>query len=236
MAKFTYGGLPRVIKEKGYLPGHYTRAFGPRYVDSGLWDSNSSILPEFGEFVEVNVGDDYAKEALTVVASTTAAELAIVLRDVAGFPALGGGMITGPKANVPLSLFIGTAGNKGKAVAILGEQNSTPAVGGQVYVGTGVTTTIAATALVAGTTYTILTAGTTDYTTVGAADSEVGTTFVATGVAEGTGTVTNTTEAGVVYATNIGTACISATNWKFASTKFAPTLSGKYVVEVEYVG
>ena len=236
MAKFTYGGLPRVIKEKGYLPGHYTRAFGPRYVDSGLWDSNSSILPEFGEFVEVNVGDDYAKEALTVVSATTAAELAMVLRDVAGFPALGGGMITGPKANVPLSLFIGTAGNKGKAVAILGEQGSTPAIAGQVYVGNATSAVITAGAFVVGTTYTITTAGSTDYTLIGAADSVVGTEFIATGVGAGTGTATFTSEAGTVYTTNLHSKCLSATNWKFASTKFAPTLSGKYVVEVEYVG
>lgn len=236
MAKFVYGHLPRTIKAKGYLPGVYPKAFGPRYIDVAFWDSASTITPEFGEFVELNVGDDYAKEALPVSSTTTAAELAVVVRDVAGAPSLNAGIISGPKENVPLSVFIGTAGQKGKIVAILGEQATTPAVGGQVYVGTGATTTILATALVAGTTYTILTAGTSDFTTAGAADSEVGTTFVATGVTTGTGTATNTTEAGVVYTTNIGTACLSATNWKFAGTKFAPTTSGYYVVEVEYVG
>jgi len=149
MAKFTYGSLPRIIKEKGYLPGAYPYSFGPKYVDVAFWDSASALTAEFGEFVEVNVGDDYAKEALTVTSSTTAAELAVVVRDVAGFPALGGGVISGPKENVPLSIFVGTAGNKGKVVAILGEQDTTPAVDGQVYVGTA-----ASGATVAGVVYT----------------------------------------------------------------------------------
>ena len=236
MAKFTYSSLPRTIKTKGYLPGAYPEAFGPRYIDVAFWDSASTITVEFGEFVELNVGDDYAKEALTVVAATTAAELAIVVRDVAGFPALGGGVISGPKENVPLSVFIGTSGNKGKVVAILGEQGTTPAVAGQVYVGNGESAVITAGAFVVGTTYTITTAGTTDYTLIGAADSVVGTVFVATGVGAGTGTATFTSEPGTIFTTDLHSKCLTATNWKFAGTKFAPTTSGNYVVEVEYTG
>jgi len=45
---------------------------------------------------------------------------------------------------------------------------------------------------VVSTTYTILSAGTTDFTLIGAADSNVGTTFVATGVGTGTGTAAAT--------------------------------------------
>ena len=236
MAKFVAGSLPRTLKAKGHLPGVYTYAFGPRYVDVAKWDSASALLPEFGEFVELNVGDDYAKEALTVGAATTAAELAVIVRDVAGAPALGGGIISGPKAEVPLSVFIGTAGNKGKVVAILGEQGSTPAAAGQVYVGTGESAVITAGAFVVGTTYTITTAGSTDYTLIGAADSVVGTVFIATGVGAGTGTATFTSEPGTVFTTDLHSKTLSATNWKFAATKFAPTTSGKYVVEVEYVG
>ena len=236
MAKFVYGHLPRTLKAKGHLPGAYPYSFGPKYIDVAFWDSASTITAEFGEFVEINIGDDYAKEALTVVAGTTAAELAVIVRDVAGFPALGGGLISGPKENVPLSIFIGTAGNKGKVVAILGEQGTSPAVAGQVYVGTGESATITAGAFVVGTTYTILTAGSTDYTLIGAADSVVGTVFIATGVGAGTGTATFTSEAGTVFTTDLHSKTLSATNWKFASTKYAPTTSGKYVVEVEYTG
>jgi roadblock/LC7 domain-containing protein len=184
MAKFTAGSLPRTLKRKGHLPGIYTYAFGPRYIDVAKWDSASALLPEFGEFVELNVGDDYAKEASTMVAGTTASELAVIVRDVTGAPAIGGGIISGPKAEIPLSVFIGTAGNKGKIVAILGEQDTTPAIGGAVYVGTGVSATVA----------------------------------------------------GVIYTTDVGIECITATNWQFAGLKFAPTTSGNYVVEVEYTG
>ena len=237
MAKFTYGKLPRTIKIKGHLPGAYLYAFGPRYIDVAKWDSASSLLPEFGSFVEINVGDDYAKEALDVVAATTATELAVIVRDVAGYPALGGGIVDGPKAEVPLSVFIGTSGNKGKVVAIMGEQGTTPAVAGQVYVGTGESAVITAGAFVVGTTYTITTAGSTDYTLIGAADSVVGTVFVATGVGAGTGTATFTSEPGTVYTTDLHSKTLSATNWKFASTKYAPTtISTSYVVEVEYIG
>jgi hypothetical protein len=51
-------------------------------------------------------------------------------------------------------------------------------------------TTVAATAIVAGYTYTILTVGTTNWTLVGASTNTVGVQFVATGAATGTGTAT----------------------------------------------
>lgn len=50
--------------------------------------------------------------------------------------------------------------------------------------------TLAATAIKAGGTYEIVTVGTSDFTAVGAADNNVGTEFVATGAATGTGTLT----------------------------------------------
>lgn len=237
MPKFEYGNLPRTLKAKGHLPGVYTYAFGPRYVDVAFWDSSRTDTAEFGEFVEINAGDTYANEALPVSDSTTAAELAMVVRDVAGFPALGGGILYGPKENVPLSVFIGVEGNKGRVVGILGEQGTTPAVDGQVYVGTGETSAdITAGSFVVGTPYTIKTVGTTDYTLIGATSNTVGVTFIATGVGAGTGTATFTSEPGTVYTTDLHSVTLSATNWKFAGTKFAPTTSGKYVVEVKYEG
>ena len=51
-------------------------------------------------------------------------------------------------------------------------------------------TTVNATALVTGYTYTILTVGTTNWTLVGAASNTVGVTFVASGVGTGNGTAT----------------------------------------------
>jgi len=236
MSKFVYGSLPRTIKAKGHLPGAYPYAFGPRYIDVAKWDSASALLPEFGEFVELNIGDDYAKEALTVTNTTVTAELAVIAKDVVGAPALGGGIISGPKAEVPLSVFIGTAGNKGRVVAILGEHTTTPAVGNAVYVGAGVASVVNAGNFVTATEYVITDAGNTNWTLIGSADNTVGTVFVANGAGTGNGTATVTPKAGTVFITNVGNSCITATNWQFASTKYAPTTSGNYVVEVEYTG
>ena len=185
MSVFNYGHLKRQIPLKGYLPGQITKAFGPRYIKSGFWDSASNTVTEYGLFVEVNAGDDYAYEVLPFTSATTAGECAVVVRDIAGAQTLTEGIPVGPKEHVPLSLFIGTAGQKGRIVAICGEQNTTFNVAGQVYVGTASTAN---------------------------------------------------TIAGAVYTTNVNSECVTATNWKYAGTKFAPTTSGAYVVEVEYVG
>jgi hypothetical protein len=58
--------------------------------------------------------------------------------------------------------------------------------------------TVTAGAFVVGTSYEIVTAGTTDYTLVGAASSAVGTVFTATGIGSGTGTAVVATEMLVV--------------------------------------
>lgn len=58
------------------------------------------------------------------------------------------------------------------------------------YYGAGVNTAIAAGSFVVGKRYRISTAGTTDFTLIGAANSTVGTEFVATGVGTGTGAAT----------------------------------------------
>jgi hypothetical protein len=190
MSKFNYAsGLPRVLKQKGYLPGAITRAFGPRYIGAGFLDSAQTGTLEFGEFVEVNQGDSYAYEVLPVTSATTAGELAVIVRDVVGAGS-GDGIVVGPKEHVAMSLFLGTAGQKGHIVAILGNGATTPAVAGAVYVGTGATAN---------------------------------------------------TVAGLVYASNVNSECITATNWSFASTKFAPlvdttTTNVVYAVEVKYAG
>jgi hypothetical protein len=57
--------------------------------------------------------------------------------------------------------------------------------------------TVSAGSFVVGTQYTILTAGTTSFTSIGAANNTVGTVFTATGVGSGTGTATTNTWASV---------------------------------------
>lgn len=236
MIKFVYGSLPRQLRLKGYLPGHITKAFGPRYIAAGI--ARDGVNLEFGEFVELDGQNSKGYIANVVDAATALGTEAVVVRDVVGFDATGGGIVSVPKDNVTLSLFVPTEGNKGKIVAILGNPGGgTPAVGGNVFLGTGATTTVTAGAFVVGTTYTILVPGNTDFTLIGAADSLAGTTFVATGVGVGTGTANNTTVAGAVYATNIGTACLALTTWRFASTRFLPTTNPtSFAVEVEHVG
>jgi len=105
-----------------------------------------------------------------------------------------------------------------------------------VYVGAGVASIVNAGNFVTATEYVISTPGNTNFTLVGAADNSIGTSFVANGVGTGNGAAIVTPEAGTVFITNVGNSCITATNWKFASTKYAPTTSGNYVVEVEYIG
>jgi hypothetical protein len=60
-------------------------------------------------------------------------------------------------------------------------------------------TPIAATAMVALSYYTIVTVGTTDFTLVGAADNNLGTTFKTTGAATGTGRVITGSPHGTVW-------------------------------------
>lgn len=190
MSVFNYSsGLPRVLKQKGHLPGHMTKAFGPRYIRAGFWDSARTDTAEFGLFVEVNAGDEYAYKVLPVDANTTAGELGVVVRDVVGAGSTDG-IISGPKEHVALSIFAGTSGQKGKIVAILGNGATSPAVGGAVYVGTGASVN---------------------------------------------------TISGLAYTTNVNSECITATNWSFASTKFAPLVDTTatrvvYAVEVQYAG
>lgn len=144
--KFTYGSLPRVIKEKGYLPGHITSAFGPRYIAAGILKTGTTAV-EFGEFVELESNTDKSYIVKVLDSGTTAAQLGLVVRDVVGNRYLTqedgeNNIIAYPKTNVPLSIFVPTAGNKAKVVGILAA-SQTPAVGGNVFVGKGTGSTVA---------------------------------------------------------------------------------------------
>lgn len=146
MAKFVYGALPRTIKAKGYLPGHITSAFGPRYVAAGILKAGESPV-EFGEFVELESNTSKSYIVKVVDTATTASQLGIIVRDVVGSSLLtndegDNNIVAFPKKNVPLSVFAQTSGNKGKIVAILAP-SQTPAVGGVVYVGKGTNNTVA---------------------------------------------------------------------------------------------
>ena len=75
-----------------------------------------------------------------------------------------------------------------------------------------------------GSTYTILTVGTTDFTLIGATSNTIGITFVATGIGAGTGTATNlsgtdtgvqNSSPGVTFSVTESTSIVS---WKYVTT------------------
>lgn len=146
MAKFVYGPLSRVLKAKGYLPGSITSAFGPRYVAAGILKTGTTAV-EFGEFVELESNTSKSYIVKVVDTGTTDAQLGVLVRDVVGGALLtndegDNNIIAFPKKNVPLSIFVPTAGNKAKIVGILAA-NQTPAIAGQVFVGKGTGSTVA---------------------------------------------------------------------------------------------
>jgi len=80
---------------------------------------------------------------------------------------------------------------------------------GSSYVFMGISPSVAATAMVVGTTYTITSTGTTDFTSYGAAANTPNTIFIASGAGTGTGTVTPTkfiyqNGANIVYKVRVG--------------------------------
>ena len=142
MSKFVYGSLPRQLRLVGYLPGQITSAFGPRYVAAGIVSEGSDQV-EFGEIVEIldNTAKGYVVGEIDANTDTVNT-VAVVVRDVVGRDATGGGITAIPKRNVPLSLFVASEHNLGKVVAFLGEANDVPGVGNAVYVGIGTNNTV----------------------------------------------------------------------------------------------
>jgi hypothetical protein len=73
------------------------------------------------------------------------------------------------------------------------------------------TTTVTAGSFVIGTTYTILTVGTTSFTSIGAASNTIGVVFTATGVGSGTGTAFTADYVGLLPVTSGGTGVTTST-------------------------
>jgi len=86
----------------------------------------------------------------------------------------------------------------------------------------GVTTIVTAGSFVIGTAYTIQTAGSTDFTLIGAANSTPGTVFTATGVGIGTGTASVNTSIGVISKTG-GTLANTQSGTHFTNSKIIVT-------------
>jgi len=87
------------------------------------------------------------------------------------------------------------------------------------------TTTVTAGSFVIGTTYTILTVGTTSFTSIGAASNTVGVVFTATGAGSGTGTAFTADYVGLLPASSGGTGVTSSTGSGSVVLSTSPTLT-----------
>ena len=95
--------------------------------------------------------------------------------------------------------------------------------------------TITAGSFVVGTQYTILTAGTTSFTSIGAANNTVGTVFTATGVGSGTGTATTNTwasAAGPVAAIGEGQTWQNVASSRVSGTTYTNTTGRTIAVSI----
>ena len=89
----------------------------------------------------------------------------------------------------------------------------------------GSTSTVTAGSFVVGTTYTILTVGTTSFTSIGAASNTIGVVFTATGVGSGTGTATLADYVGLLPVTAGGTGVTTSTGSGSLVLSTSPTLT-----------
>lgn len=106
----------------------------------------------------------------------------------------------------PYSGYSNTTGYNNSFIGVsAGENNTTGYYNSFIGVAAGYNSGITVTAgsFVVGVSYTIITSGTTDFTTIGAANSNPGTVFTATGVGSGTGTAASNTS----YNTFVGKSC-----------------------------
>ena len=98
------------------------------------------------------------------------------------------------------------------------------------------TTNVTAGSFVPGRTYVIVSPGTTDFTLIGAANSTIGTSFVAIGVGSGSGTALQTYLVGSTFTcANIGTALGNGTAFRVTNTTAQLVTSGAFIVTATYI-
>ena len=98
------------------------------------------------------------------------------------------------------------------------------------------TTNVTAGSFVPGRTYVIVLPGTTDFTLIGAANSTIGTSFIATGVGSGSGTALQTYLVGSTFTcANIGTALGNGTAFRITNTTAQLVTSGAFIVTATYI-
>ena len=98
------------------------------------------------------------------------------------------------------------------------------------------TTNVTAGSFVPGRTYVIVSPGTTDFTLIGAANSTIGTSFIAIGVGSGSGTALQTYLVGSTFTcANIGTALGNGTAFRVTNTTAQLVTSGAFIVTATYI-
>lgn len=98
------------------------------------------------------------------------------------------------------------------------------------------TTNVTAGSFVPGRTYVIVSPGTTDFTLIGAANSTIGTSFVALGVGSGSGTALQTYLVGSTFTcADIGTALGNGTAFRVTNTTAQLVTSGAFIVTATYI-
>lgn len=194
-------------------------------VGSGFATGAGSII---GTITSISLGGISATEIETTNITSTFKEYVLGTND-GGTVELGVNLIAGSLATLPTAgssvpiAFNVRLGTAGTAVTTLTVAPYTVASIGTTtdanWVTAGITgaTTLTAGAFVVGTIYRIVSAGTTDYTAIGAINSSVGTQFTATGVGAGTGTASNvylgrSFTGAAVTITGTGTAILNSTN------------------------
>jgi len=126
------------------------------------------------------------------------------------------------------ALTTNTIGSGNVAMGINSMQNSVTPSNNTIigfFSGQNISQSVTAGSFIVGVSYTILSAGTTDFTLIGAANSTVGTVFTATGVGAGTGTASSNSNGNTAigymagrYIANGSTALISPTNCTYIGT------------------
>jgi hypothetical protein len=98
------------------------------------------------------------------------------------------------------------------------------------------TTNVGATSLVAGRTYVIVSPGITDFTLIGAANNNIGTSFIATGAGTGSGTALRTYTVNSTFTcANIGIAMGDGTAFRITNTTAQLVTSGAFIVTATYI-
>ena len=153
------------------------------------WDNSNSTFVLAQNVSVINNVVDYGSNAAQVAANLAD----LTLSNIYAYNANFGGVVFS-NGNVTLgagSSFVGDL--TGNVTGNISGNIKVAGANGSIQFATNVTdhfgATINATAIMAGKTYEIVSAGTTDYTLIGAANNTVGTRFTASGVGTGTGTV-----------------------------------------------